>query len=118
MIHRARLLHPLLSPATEPLLGIDSIPRGGDAYTPEATGNPTVNGADQGYGASVMAVYDLGDWDRSVALNTPGNESQAGSPHYKDLAPLWGSSQYFPLSYSRRMVEANTTERLSLEPAK
>ena len=116
-IHRARLLHPLLTPETESLLKIDSIARGGDGYTPHATGNPTFNGADQGYGASVMVIFDAGDWDRSVALNTPGNESQAGSPHYADLAPLWAAGKYFPLSYSRKMVEQNTTEHLSLQPA-
>jgi penicillin amidase len=116
-LHRARLLHPLLTAETKSLLGIDSIARGGDGYTPHATGNPSFNGADQGYGASVMVIFDAGDWDRSVALNTPGNESQAGSPHYADLAPLWAAGKYFPLSFSRKMVEQNTTERLSLQLA-
>lgn len=115
-IHRAMFEHPLLADSTRTLLVVDPVRRGGDAYTVQATSNPTENGSDQKAGASAMYVLDTKDWDRSVALNTPGNESQAGSSHYSDLAPLWGDNKHFPLAFSRKKVEEVTQDRLVLYP--
>ena len=67
-------------------------------------------------GASYREILDTSDWDQSVAVNTPGQSGQPGSPHYSDLMPLWDAGRYFPLLYSRKAVEAETTERLVLEP--
>ena len=116
-IHKAYLSHPLLNASNKSVLGITPIPRGGDAYTVHATGNVGPQGADQVHGASVMLVLDTGDWDRSVALNTPGNESQAGSHHSTDLAPLWGEGKYFPLAFSYKKVEEESESRIKLYPA-
>jgi hypothetical protein len=30
--------------------------------------------------------------------------------------PLWDAGRYFPLAYSRKVVEENTVDRLLLEP--
>jgi hypothetical protein len=63
-----------------------------------------------------MMVLDVQDWDRSVALNTPGNESQLGSAHYADLAPLWGEGRHFPLAFSKAKVAEVADEKLTLYP--
>ena len=115
-IHKATFEHPLLAASTKSVLAIDAVRRGGDAYTVQATSNPTEKTTDQVHGASAMFVLDLKDWDRSVALNTPGNESYAGSRHYSDLAPLWGDSKDFPLSFSKAKVEEVAADRLTLYP--
>jgi hypothetical protein len=63
-----------------------------------------------------MMVLDTSNWDNSVALNTPGNESAAGGSHYKDLAPLWGEGKYFPLAFSRSKVDEVAEAKQMLEP--
>jgi penicillin amidase len=52
-------------------------------------------------GASFRVVIDVGDWDNSRAINTPGQSGDPASPHYRDLAPLWLKGEYFPLLYTR-----------------
>jgi penicillin G amidase len=67
-------------------------------------------------GASFRMVLDVGHWDDSVAVNTPGQSGDSASPHYRDLFPLWLSGKYFPLVYSRAAVEKATELRILLVP--
>ncbi|WP_244470743.1 penicillin acylase family protein [Microvirga massiliensis] len=41
-------------------------------------------------GASFRIVLDVGNWDQSVTINTPGQSGDPFSPHYRDLAPPVG----------------------------
>ncbi len=67
-------------------------------------------------GASYREIFDLADWDHSVAINVPGQSGQPGSKHYDDLLALWSAGKYFPLRYSRAAVDAVTTDVLILQP--
>jgi penicillin G amidase len=69
-------------------------------------------------GPSFRVVMDVGDWDNSRAMNTPGQSGDPNSPHYRDLAPLWLKGEYFPLLYTRAKVEAAAVRRIELVPAK
>jgi penicillin G amidase len=69
-------------------------------------------------GPSFRVVIDVGDWDNSRAMNTPGQSGDPASPHYRDLAPMWLKGEYFPLLYTRAKVEAATVRRIELLPAK
>jgi penicillin amidase len=102
-------------PGAKDLLDLGPIPRPGDDNTVNATG---MSGQSwhQLSGASYREIIDTSDWDKSVAVNTPGQSGQPGSPHYSDLLPLWDAGRYFPLVYSRRAVDAETTDRLTLLP--
>ena len=71
---------------------------------------------EQTTGASYREIFDLADWDHSVATNAPVQSGQPGSKHFDDLLPLWSAGQYFPLRYSRNAVDAVTTDRLILQP--
>jgi penicillin amidase len=62
-------------------------------------------------------VLDVGGWDNSLVVNTPGQSGDPESPHYRDLFPLWVSGQYAPLVYSRAAVEAATERVITLTPA-
>jgi penicillin amidase len=115
-IHQARFTHPLVTPENAPLVHIPPVARGGDSQTIQLTGSARESGADQGLGASVMFVFDVQDWDRSVGLNTPGNESQIGSPHYADLAEAWGRNQPFPIAFGAAKVEEVALQRVTLKP--
>jgi penicillin amidase len=61
---------------------------------------------------------DLSDWDRSVATSAPGQSGQPGSPHFSDLAKLWGDGQYFPLPFTETAVRAASEATLTLMPSK
>ena len=93
------------------------VPRPGDDNTVDATWN-LPNNYDQLGGASYREIFDVSDWDRSEGVNVPGESGQPGSSHYSDLVPLWRDGKYFPLAYSEQAVEAQTTDRLELLPAK
>jgi penicillin amidase len=110
-----RFRHPLDQAAgAAALMNLGPLPRPGDGYTVNATWYG--ESFEQLGGASYREILDTSDWDRSVAVNTPGQSGQPGSPHYSDLMHMWGEGKYFPLVYSREAVENNTTARLRLEP--
>ena len=114
-LHTIRFRHPLDGlPGAATWLDLGPSARPGDGYTVNATW-PGEKFEQEG-GASYREILDTGDWDRSLAVNTPGQSGQPGSPHYSDLLPLWDKGEYFPLTYSRKAVEANAQDRLLLAP--
>ncbi|WP_263408879.1 penicillin acylase family protein [Terriglobus tenax] len=115
-VHKAELRHPLQNDKTGLVFYVDPVPRGGDAFTVQATSNVSADGSDEQHGASAMFVLDPQDWDRSVALNTPGNTANGGSVHSSDLAERWGIGAYFPLAFTRARVDAITEETMTLTP--
>jgi penicillin amidase len=68
-------------------------------------------------GASVKLVLDVGRWDRSLAMNAPGQSGDPADPHYRDLLEDWAADRYFPLLHSRRAIEKATTRIFLLVPA-
>jgi penicillin amidase len=70
------------------------------------------------HGASFRVVVDVGNWDNSRAINTPGQSGDPDSAHYRDLAAPWGKGDYFPLLYSRKLIEAATETTIRLVPAR
>ncbi len=118
-LHRAVFNHPLggvVDEATRAKLTVDAGPIPGSPYTPLAASY----GANYHLtaGASFRMVVDVGNWDATRVVNTPGQSGDAASPHYRDLAPIWARGDYFPLPYSRAAVERATTLRVRLEPAR
>jgi len=101
--------------AAQMTLGPLQVP--GSASTPRAA---TWRSSDfrQTSGASVRFVMDVGAWDNSMAINTPGQSADPMSPHYRDLFPLWAAGSYVPLRYSRGAVErdAETVVRFTPVP--
>ena len=69
------------------------------------------------HGASFRMVVDVGAWDNSVTINTPGQSGDPFSPHYRDLFPSWAAGGFVPMLYSRRAVERATERVISLHPA-
>jgi penicillin amidase len=67
-------------------------------------------------GASVRMVMDVGAWDDSVFINTPGQSDDPMSAHYRDLFPLWAAGAYVPLRFSRAAVEHDAEIIIQLVP--
>jgi penicillin G amidase len=115
-LHQAYFRHGLDgAPGTRGLLDRGPIERPGDGDVVQATDYGD-GSFEQTSGASYREIFDLADWDNSVAINVPGQSGQPGSPHYDDLLPLWSSGRYFPLKFSRAAVDAVTTDVLILQP--
>jgi penicillin amidase len=67
-------------------------------------------------GASVRLVMDVGAWDNSVAMNTPGQSDDPLSAHYRDLFPMWAQGSYVPLRFSRAAVERDAESLIHVSP--
>jgi penicillin amidase len=115
-LHKAYFRHALGdAPGLAGVLDRGPVQRPGDGDVVQATEYDD-SSFDQISGASYREIFDLADWDNSVAINVPGQSGQPGSTHYDDLLPLWSSGQYFPLRYSKAAVDAVTTDVLMLQP--
>lgn len=112
-LHTVTFRHPLDQTEQGKSWNLGPIARPGDAFTVNSTGGP---GFSQTEGASYREIIDVGDWDASLAVNTPGQSGSPASPHYADLLPLWSEGRYFPMLYSRAAIEANTKSHLVLAP--
>ena len=119
-LHQVEMAHPLASavdPATRARLNVGPLAKQGGSDTVNISSYDPAT-LRQISGASFRIVIDVGDWDNSRAINTPGQSGDPASPHYRDLAPLWLKGEYFPLLYTRARVEAASARRIELVPAK
>ncbi|MDH2328285.1 penicillin acylase family protein [Cereibacter sp. SYSU M97828] len=105
---------PLASEALAEQMRVGPLAMGGSATTPRAA---SYNDAFRvTSGASFRIVLDVGNWDASRAVNTPGQSGDPASPHYRNLAPYWAAGEYVPLVYSRAKVEENASAVIRLTP--
>jgi len=82
------LKHPLSNAVSAELrarLDVGPAPRGGNSLTVNNTGG----GDNQGSGASFRVIIDTGDWDHTLATNTPGQNGDPNHPHYDNLFRMW-----------------------------
>ncbi len=67
-------------------------------------------------GPSWRAIYDVGDWDRSLGIHTTGQSGHAYHPHYDDMISLWLKGENLLLPWTRQVVERSARETLTLTP--
>jgi penicillin amidase len=114
-LHRAEPRHPLAGLIEEDWTSVGPAPRGGSGDTVGAA--PYTPDFRQAGGATFRLVIDVGAWDESVAMNSPGQSGVPASPHYRDLFGLWADDGAFPLLYGREQVERHLGGRVLLRPA-
>lgn len=117
-LHHIQFQHelaPLLSPGLADSLATARYPVGG---TSDTVGVAHYRTSDYRVtsGASYRQVIDVGDWDKSVTINVPGQSSDPASPYYDNLLEPWSKGQYFPMAFSRGAVEAQKADTLILKP--
>ena len=111
------LIHPLngiISNSIKQKLNIGPASRGGNGYTAGSTSSED----NQVSGASFRLIVDVGDWDKAVMINTPGQSGNPASPYYKNLFGLWANDEYFPAYYSKEKIISVTKEKILLQPSK
>ena len=119
-LHQSLFLHPLstaVDDATRARLNVGPFPKQGGSTTLNVSSYDPNNFLLAG-GPSFRVVVDVGNWDNSRAVNTPGQSGNPDNLHYRDLTEKWLKGEYFPLLYSRKMVEAATVQRIELQPQK
>jgi penicillin amidase len=108
-LHQLTLAHPLGKREFQ----LGPVARPGDSNTVNATSGANFR---QTNGASWREVLDVGDWDRSMMTNVPGESGDPSSRHYGDLLEDWAAGRYHPMPFSRKAVEAVMEERIILQP--
>lgn len=67
-------------------------------------------------GPTMRMLVDLSDLDKSQWINQSGVSGHAFHRNYDDQTELWINNQLLPFAFSRKAVEAATTDRLDLLP--
>lgn len=114
-LHHAHFTHALSRAAGHAAWDAGPAPLGGSAATPMAAGYRPSDFRLLA-GASVRMVVDVGNWDRSVCINAPGQSGDPRSPHYADLIGPWSRGEYVPMPYTEAAVTAAAEDVLTLEP--
>ena len=95
---------------------VGPVPIGGSGSTPMAMGpGPDFRIVS---GASVRVVMDVGAWDNSMAINTPGQSGDPASPHYRDLFARWATGNYVPFVWSRPRVLQEAERIINVTPGR
>ncbi len=117
-LHRALFEHATSRLMTEcpGAWNVGPLPLGGSRSTPMHAGY-RMGDFGVNAGASVRLVMDVGNWDNSVCINTPGQSGDPRSPHYDDLAGTWSRGEYVPLLYSDARIRSETIHHITLLPA-
>jgi len=115
-LHQALFEHPAAAVAdARGQWNIGPFPFAGSDSTP-MNGSYRVSDFRLTIGASFRIVVDVGGWDNSVCINTPGQSGDPRSNHYADMAPLWAEGDYVPLVYTEDAIKAATVFTLRLVP--
>lgn len=117
-LHHARFVPPAAALADEDLrarMTHGPAPLPGSAFTVRAA---TYRMEDFAVinGASFRMVVDVGDWDNSRAINSPGQSGDPASPHYGDLFPLWAEGRYVPMLWTRAAIDQAARLVVQLTP--
>ena len=94
---------------------VGPMPVGGSASTPMAMSYDSDFRVSAG--ASVRLVMDVGAWDNSMVVNTPGQSGDPASPHYRDLFARWATGNYVPFAWSRERVLIEAERIITVTPA-
>lgn len=98
------------------LVDADDILDVGPAAMDGVSTAPNAQWGDVSGGASWRMVVDVGEWDNSLAINTPGQSGDPESKFYDNLFDMWVNGEFFPLVYSDDAVQRNTVKQIELRP--
>jgi penicillin G amidase len=117
--HLARSAHRPFSgkPVVGELFDI-TVPSPGDTYTVNVGRNnikepePFTNR----HAASLRAIYDLADLDRSLFIHSTGQSGNRLSPYYANFVTHWAHMEYLPMTMKRAEIERGAIGTLRLSP--
>lgn len=68
------------------------------------------------HAASLRAIYDLDDLDRSIFIHSTGQSGNPLSPLYRNFAEAWVRGDYLPMTTRRAEISAGAMGALWLRP--
>lgn len=83
-------------------------------HTPNSTGGYD----NQGSGANFRIIADVGDWDKTLMINSPGQSADPESNYYDNLFNLWANDGFFPAYFTKEKIISQTNEKTILKPTK
>ncbi|MBW0100841.1 penicillin acylase family protein [Pseudonocardia sp. KRD291] len=116
-LHRTELRHAVFTHVPDAPPQWRSLPpvsRAGSGDTIGLSGHDATFNAVMG--SSFRIAVDVGEWDSTLVLNSPGQSGDPRSPHYADQLESWADGDAFPLAYTRDAVLAAAESRLVLSP--
>jgi penicillin amidase len=97
-----------------------SVDSPGDPYTVNV-GRNNMNDEARPYAnrhaASLRAIYDLSDLEKSLYIHSGGQSGNLLSEHYKAFAEAWSKNEYIPMRADRKALESEPHDLLRLMPA-
>lgn len=97
------------------------VPTAGDAYTVNVARNNFNDEREpfaSRHAASLRAIYDLADLEKSLFIHSGGQSGNLLSEHYDAFTQAWAKNQYIPMIAKRQALEAAPHRTLRLLPAK
>jgi penicillin G amidase len=96
-----------------------SVPSPGGSYTVNAGVHRIKNQAPyrNTHSASLRAIYDLSDLDKSVFIHSTGQSGNRMSSQYDNFSTSWSHNKYLPMTTDRATLAANAVGTLRLRPA-
>jgi penicillin amidase len=98
-----------------------TVPSPGDAYTVNV-GRNNLNDEPQPFAnrhaASLRAIYDFSDLEKSLYIHSGGQSGNILSDHYKAFSEAWAKNEYIPMRAKREALEKEPHQLLKLVPAK
>lgn len=94
-------------------------PSSGDAYTVNVGQHHLYDEAEpfaNRHAASLRAIYDLADPEKSLFIHSGGQSGNRLSAHYKDFTEAWAAGEYIPMITDRKRLEGAPHTKLRLVP--
>jgi penicillin amidase len=63
-------------------------------------------------------VVDVGNWERAIGINTPGQSGNPDSPFYRNLFSTWAEDGFFTVPYQYENVQKEMAEKMIFHPSK
>ena len=98
-----------------------TVPSPGDAYTVNVGRNNLNDEARpfaNRHAASLRAIYDLSDLEKSLYIHSGGQSGNVLSPHYADFTEAWAKNEYIQMRTDRKTLDAEPHQLLRLAPLK
>ena len=96
-----------------------TVPSPGDTYTVNV-GRNNLNDEAQPFAnrhaASLRAIYDLSDLEKSLYIHSGGQSGNILSDHYRAFTEAWAKNEYIPMRSSRKTLDAEPHQLLKLLP--
>ena len=93
----------------------------GDAFTVNVGRNNLNDDAQpfaNRHAASLRAIYDLSDLEKSLYIHSGGQSGNILSDHYKAFSEAWAKNEYIPMRAERKTLDAEPHQLLKLFPAR